>query len=172
MNEFLISSLQVHTLIFIRASLNLFPIPKMVFVASSLVYCLFVNIFCSGNAYFLALKSAKRQHFLHQFHQFFLDPIKIYRMALPFMLLFWALDKISPTTHNLVHDWLNLLNSFLLVLSSYILGQNLEFLAMLETNRKAYLWASILFGACMYIFVHYPIIPVKNDNLAFLWKEL
>lgn len=86
---------------------------------------------------------------------------------LPFMLLFWTLDKISPTTHNLVHDWLNLFNSFLLVLLGYILGQNPNFWAMLETYRKAYLWASILFGASIYLFVHYPVFPIENDDLYF-----
>ena len=83
------------------------------------------------------------------------------------MLLFWSLDKISPTTHNLVHDWLNLLNSFFTLLLGYVLGQNPNFWAMLETHRKGYLGASIVFGTCMYLFVHYPVFPIENDDFEF-----
>jgi glucans biosynthesis protein C len=120
-----------------------------------------------GLPIFLALKSPKGQRFLQKFYQIFLHPFKIYWLMVPFMLLFWSLDKISPTTHNLTHDWLNLLNSFLLVLLGYVLGQNTDFWAMLETNRRTYLWASILFGASMYLFVHYPVFPIENDDLDF-----
>jgi glucans biosynthesis protein C len=120
-----------------------------------------------GLPIFLALKSPKGQRFLQQFYQIFLHPFKIYWVTLPFMLLFWSLDKISPTTHNLTHDWLNLLNSFFLVLLGYVLGQNTEFWAMLETHRKTYLWASILFGTSMYLFVHYPVFPIENDDVDF-----
>jgi glucans biosynthesis protein C len=120
-----------------------------------------------GLPIFLVLKSSKGLRFLKQFYQIFLHPFKIYWLMLPFMLLFWSLDKISPTTHNLTHDWLNLLNSFLLVLLGYVLGQNTEFWAMLETHRKTYLWASILFGISMYLFVHYPVFPIENDDVDF-----
>lgn len=120
-----------------------------------------------GLPIFLALKSPKGQRFLQQLYQIFLHPFKIYWLTIPFMLLFWSLEKISPTTHNLVHDWLNLLNSFLLVLLGYVLGQNTDFWAMLETHRKTYLWASIIFGACLYLFIHYPFFPIANDDLEF-----
>lgn len=120
-----------------------------------------------GLPIFLALKSPKGQRFLQKLYRIFLHPFKIYWLTIPFMLLFWSLDKISPTTHNLTHDWLNLLNSFLLVLLGYVLGQNTDFWAMLETHRKTYLWASIIFGACLYLFIHYPFFPIVNDDLEF-----
>jgi glucans biosynthesis protein C len=120
-----------------------------------------------GLPIFLALKSQRGQRFLQKFYQVFLKPIKIYWLMVPFMLLFWSLDKISPTTHNLTHDWLNLLNSFLLVVLGYILGQNPDFWAMLESNKKNYLWASIIFSMSLYLFVNYAVFPIRNDNLEF-----
>jgi glucans biosynthesis protein C len=144
------------------------PYPRGSFSWHHLWFIVYLWVFSVvGTPIFLALRSEGGRRFLQKFYQIYIHPIKIYWMMLPFMILFWTLDKISPTTHNLVHDWLNLFNSFLLVLLGYILGQNPNFWAMLETNRKAYLWASIVFGASMYLFVHYPVFPIENDDLDF-----
>ena len=104
----------------------------------------------AGIPIFLALRSEAGQRFLQKIYQFLLHPIKIYLITIPFMLLFWSLDKISPTTNNLIHDWLNLLNSFLLVICGFVLGQTSKFWEMLEINRKWLLGMMVVFGILFY----------------------
>jgi hypothetical protein len=144
------------------------PYPKGSFSWHHLWFVVYLFVYSLvGTPIFLALKSAKGQRFLTKFHQIFIHPLRSYWLTLPFMILFWMLDPISPTTHNLIHDWLNLLNCFLLVLMGYVMGQNPKFWEMLEIYRKGYLWASILFSTSIYLFLFKPIFPIQNEDLEF-----
>lgn len=99
-----------------------------------------------GIPIFLSLRSKTGQHLLAKFYQFILHPIRIYLMMIPLMILFWMLDKTFPTTNNLIHEKFKLINSFLLVIIGFILGQAKSFWEMAEKYRKEYLWAVLVFG--------------------------
>jgi glucans biosynthesis protein C len=121
--------------------------PKGSFSWHHLWFIVYLWIFSLvGIPIFLAFRSKQGQQFLAKFHQFFIHPIRIYLMMIPFMILFWLWDKTSPTTHNLIHDKLNLTNSFLLVILGFILGQTKKFWEMTEKYRKEFLYAAIVFG--------------------------
>lgn len=160
-------------LAFYPSVFDFIPYPKGSFSWHHLWFVMYLFVYSLvGTPIFLALKSTSGKQFLVKFYQTFLHPVKIYLTAIPFMILFWILDPISPTTHNLTHDWLNLINSFLVVLMGYILGQNPKFWEMLEAYRKGYLWASILFSTSIYLFVFKPIFPIQNEDLDFFIKGI
>lgn len=116
-----------------------------------------------GIPIFLGLRSPLGQKLLTKFYQFILHPIRIYLMMIPFMILFWMWDKTSPTTHNLIHDKLNLTNSFLLVILGFVLGQTPKFWEMTEKYRKGFLWAAIIFGI-LFFWVVEKGIGLSNDQ--------
>ena len=148
--------LQSHTFLgsyaaFYPSVFNFIPYPVGSFSWHHLWFVGYLWVFSLvGIPIFLALRSEAGQRFLQKFYQFLLHPTRIYLIAIPFMLLFWSLDKISPTTNNLIHDWLNLLNSFLLVILGFVLGQTLRFWEVLENNRKWFFGMTIVFGILFY----------------------
>ena len=123
-----------------------------------------------GIPIFLGLRKEKIQKLLAKFYDFILNPIRVYLLMIPFMLIFWLWDKTSPTTHNLIHDKLNLTNSFLLVILGFILGQTPKFWSMTEKYRKGFLWASIIFGILFFWMVERGI--GLNEDHYFIAKGI
>ena len=144
---------------------NFVPYPAGSFSWHHLWFVVYLWVFSLvGIPIFLALRSAAGQRFLQPFYRFMLHPVRIYAIAIPFMLLFWSLDRISPTTHNLTHDWLNLLNSFLLVICGFMLGQSPDYWAMLEKYRKTFLWTMLIFGTLFFVVVEMDVLPLNKDQ--------
>jgi glucans biosynthesis protein C len=147
------------------------PYPKGNLSWNHLWFVVYLWVFSLvGIPVFLGLHSQVGQRMLDKFYQFILHPISIYLLLIPFMSLFWLWDKTSPTTHNLIHDKLNLINSFLLVIMGFVLGQSKRFWEMTEQFRKEFLWAAIVFGILFFWIVEIGI--GLTDDQYFIAKGI
>lgn len=115
------------------------------FVAYILVYSLV------GIPIFAFLKSGAGQKTISRLADLFeRQPLTIYVVSVPSLLIALWLGPRWPTTHNLVSDWANLTGSFITFLWGFIFASERRLLDILQRRRNEFLYLGIALVVMFY----------------------
>lgn len=96
---------------------------------------------------------------LDRFTVYFTEGHRMYWIILPFLLLTHTLGRIFPTTHDLINDWNNLSQTFLVFLWGYTIGSRSEawMRAFMRLRKNALVLGIITISAYLFYFTWYDI---------------
>jgi peptidoglycan/LPS O-acetylase OafA/YrhL len=97
--------------------------------------------------------------FLDRFTDYFTQSYRLYWIILPFLVLTHTLGRFFPTTHDLIHDWNNLSQTFLIFLWGYVIGTRTQAWtqAMIRLRKNALLLGTITLSAFLLYVAWYDV---------------
>ncbi len=104
---------------------------------------------------------------LDKFTNYFTQSYRLYWIILPFLFLTHTLGPLFPTTHDLINDWNNLTQTFLVFLWGYTIGSRSEawMQAFVRLRKNALVLGIITIGAYLFYFTWYDIwFPTTNPE--------
>jgi glucan biosynthesis protein C len=103
-------------------------------------------------------QSQNGTRFLDRFTAYFAQGYRIYWIITPFLILTHTLGPFFPTTHDLIHDWNNFSQTFLVFLWGYVIGIRPEWIqAMVRLRRNALILGILTISAYLFYFTWYDI---------------
>jgi len=119
---------------------------------------------------FLYLKSEKSSPLKERVNKYFRSHNNsIYIIILPFLLFYYFLAPVFPTTHALIDDWYNHSISFTIFLLGFCISSFEGLWQAIVENRKRSLILSLIPGSILILFVWGPTFDLFNEDKEFFF---